>query len=110
MISVNHNNNQNNIIAPRAQSGTDTLMVSNRSLPGLKPPQLEDNCAQYWKPSQLVWASEVTDLGLELTVISSLNQNNPNYILNICPYAHRLMCPHPPTPSRKVLFAAPGII
>jgi hypothetical protein len=46
--------------------------------------------------NQLPRASEVMDLGGELTTTSLQNHHNPNYILNIYPYIHRKVYPSSP--------------
>lgn len=44
-----------------------TLVVTKASLIGLKPTQQDRNLSWYWKPSQMLWASEVMDIEGEST-------------------------------------------
>ena len=49
-------------------------------------PTKRESCLE---ASQLARTSEVMDLGGEPAAITSLNQHNPNHILNICFNTHR---------------------
>lgn len=75
-VPMNHNDNQQVMITIRSNSETHILSITNNSLIGPRHAQQEGNYALYWKPDQLLEASEVLDLRGKLLTVTPLNSHN----------------------------------